>query len=123
MIFSPAPAPELKSDPIHRQQCLDQAARCRRLAVVRPYGLETPLVVSELLPPAGAPGQLSDDDLKHYDAALSAFLSGAWDKAYEELHHVPASDFGKDILTSFILQHNHAPPPGFDGVIPIQQKQ
>jgi hypothetical protein len=27
-----APAPALHADPIHRQQCLDQAARCRRLA-------------------------------------------------------------------------------------------
>lgn len=100
-----------------------ELARCRRLAVVRPYGLETPLVVSELLPPAGPDGQLTDEDLQHFDAALTAFLSGAWDKAYEELHHVPASDFGKDILTSFILQHNHTPPTGFDGVIPILQKQ
>jgi hypothetical protein len=27
-----APAQQLHADPIHRQQCLDQAARCRRLA-------------------------------------------------------------------------------------------
>ena len=27
-----APAPAIHADPIHRQQCLDQAARCRRLA-------------------------------------------------------------------------------------------
>ena len=32
MMISPAPALNLQSDPIHRQQCLDQAARCRRLA-------------------------------------------------------------------------------------------
>lgn len=100
-----------------------EVARCRRLAVVKPYGLETPLVVSELLPPEGKGGQLTDQDLQHYDAALNAFLRGDWDAAYEELHHVPASDFGKDLLTSFILQYNHTPPPGFNGVIPIQQKR
>ena len=27
-----APAQAFRTDPIHRQQCLDQAARCRRLA-------------------------------------------------------------------------------------------
>jgi len=31
MIPIPAPA-QRHADPIHRQQCLDQAARCRRLA-------------------------------------------------------------------------------------------
>ena len=31
MLFATAPA-QPQPDPIHRQQCLDQAARCRRLA-------------------------------------------------------------------------------------------
>ncbi|HEY8503426.1 MAG TPA: adenylate/guanylate cyclase domain-containing protein, partial [Gemmataceae bacterium] len=35
-----------------RGQMPPQAGRCRRLALVRPYGLQTPLMVSELLPPA-----------------------------------------------------------------------
>lgn len=32
MIFASASAGAPQPDPIHRQQCLDQAARCRRLA-------------------------------------------------------------------------------------------
>jgi hypothetical protein len=32
MIQFAEPAPAPRADPIHRQQCLDQAARCRRLA-------------------------------------------------------------------------------------------
>ena len=32
MIAFAAPAQATRADPIHRQQCLDQAARCRRLA-------------------------------------------------------------------------------------------
>jgi hypothetical protein len=32
MMHLTAPAPARHADPIHRQQCLDQAARCRRLA-------------------------------------------------------------------------------------------
>ena len=32
MILAPAIAQAAQRDPIHRQQCLDQAARCRRLA-------------------------------------------------------------------------------------------
>ena len=39
---------------IVRQQVPREVARVRRLAIVRPYGLDTPLEVSELLPPAVA---------------------------------------------------------------------
>ena len=39
---------------IVRQQVPRDVARVRRLAIVRPYGLDTPLEVSELLPPAVA---------------------------------------------------------------------
>lgn len=99
-----------------------QAARCRRLALVRPYGLETPLMVSELLPPASQYAALSDEDLAAYEAALEAFLKGDWAAAYEHLHRVPPQDLGKDILTGFIIQHNHTPPAGWDGVIPLASK-
>jgi hypothetical protein len=30
---------------------------------------------------------------------------------------------GKDFLVSYILQHNHVPPEGWDGVIPIEVKR
>ncbi len=97
-------------------------ARCRRLALVRPYGLETPLMVSEVLPPEGPQQALSDAHLAAYEAALDAFLKGDWAAAYERLHRVPPQDLGKDILTGFIIQHNHTPPPGWDGVIPLASK-
>ena len=32
MILNAAPAHANRVDPVHRQECLDQAARCRRLA-------------------------------------------------------------------------------------------
>jgi adenylate cyclase len=106
-----------------RGQMPADAARVRRLAKVRPYGLETPLVVSELILPAGAPHSvLADADLTNYEAALEAFLAGEWVRAYELLHRLPPQDRGKDLLTGFILQHNHAPPPGWDGVIPLTTK-
>jgi adenylate cyclase len=98
------------------------AARVRRLAKVRPYGLETPLVVTELVPPAGPDSVLTDDHLADYDAALEAFMAGEWPRAYELLHRLPPQDRGKDLLTGYILQHNHTPPPGWDGVVPLTSK-
>lgn len=99
-----------------------RAGRCRRLALVRPYGLETPLMVSELLPPQEGCPALTDEHVAHYEAALDAFLAGDWDSAYEQLHQVPADDLGKDLLIGFIIQHNHTPPAGWDGVIALTSK-
>ncbi len=111
-----------------REKLPHDVGRVRRMVKVRPYGLETPLVVSELIPPAPAPGAeategaLSDADLAAYDAALDAFLRGDWNAAYKHLHRVPPDDRGKDVLTEFILKNNRTPPPGWDGVIPLGSK-
>jgi adenylate cyclase len=97
-------------------------ARCRRLAIVKPFGLDTPASVFELLPSALVDPTLSDEHVAHYEEALAAFLRGDWTKAYERLHLVPPQDRGKDLLLGFILQHNHAPPVNWNGVIPLESK-
>lgn len=105
-----------------KEQMPPELARCRRLAVVRPFGLTTPLTVSELLMPASTFPSLSNSHLVEYESALDAFLKGQWSVAYERLHHVPPQDLGKDLLTGFIIQHNHTPPPDWDGVITLGSK-
>lgn len=105
-----------------------EVGRVRRMAKVRPFGLETPLVVAELIPSAPAAdaersdGTLTDEDLAAYDEALDSFMSGDWVAAYRHLHRVPPDDRGKDVLTEFILKHNRTPPPNWDGVIPLGSK-
>jgi adenylate cyclase len=105
-----------------RQQLASDAARVRRVAVVRPYGLDESLEVSELLPPASDFPQLTDQHLASYEAALDAFLAGQWTEALELLHDVPARDRVKDFLTIFIAQHNRTPPPRWDRVVPLESK-
>jgi adenylate cyclase len=105
-----------------RQQLPIEAARVRRVAIVRPYGLDKSLEVSELLPSASEFPQLSNAHLANYEAALDAFLSGNWSDSLELLHQVPAKDRVKDFLTIFIAQHNRTPPPGWDRVIPLETK-
>jgi len=105
-----------------RRQVPRDVARVRRLAVVRPYGLDTPLEVSELLPPASQYPLLSDEHLATYEAALDAFLAGRWPTAYELLHRIPADDEVADFLTVFIAQHKRTPPTGWNGVIPLSSK-
>jgi adenylate cyclase len=97
-------------------------ARVRRVAVVRPAGLATPLEISELLPPLADFGLLSDEHLATYEAALDMLLAKNWEKAFALLHKVPAEDRVKDFLTVFIAQHNRTPPSGWDGVIQFTEK-
>jgi adenylate cyclase len=96
--------------------------RCRRLARVLPYGMETPLTVSELLPPADQAAVLSDSNLSDYESAVDSLLAGRWSEALDLLHRVPAKDRAKDFLTIFIAQHNYQPPPHWNGVIPMASK-
>ncbi len=105
-----------------REQVPSEVARVRRLAVVRPYGLETPLEVSELLPPESDYPILTDEHLGDYEAGLDAFLAGRWSAAYELLHRVPTEDTVTDFLTVYIAQQNRTAPEGWDGVIELSSK-
>jgi adenylate cyclase len=105
-----------------RQKVPPQVARCRRLARVKPYGLESAVTVTELLPPVADYPELTDAHLASYEAALDALLAGRWSEAYELLHKVPPEDRVKDFLTVYIAQHNRVAPAGWDGVIPLASK-
>jgi adenylate cyclase len=96
--------------------------RTRRLARVLPYGSERPVVVTELLPPAGEPGELADADLAVYESAVDAFTAGRWDESYRLLHKLPAEDRAPDFLNQIITAHNRVPPSGWDGVVRLPTK-
>lgn len=96
--------------------------RIRRVAKVLPYGMQTPLVVSELLPPAGPESFLTDDHIAAYESALDHFLEGRWTDAFGFLHEVPAEDQVKDFLTVYIAQHRRIAPPGWEGIIELPGK-
>jgi adenylate cyclase len=97
-------------------------ARVRRVAVVRPYGCDAPLEVSELLPPQAELPELTDHDIAMYEAALTALHASDWQLAFQLLHQVTADDRVKDFLTVFIAERNRTPPAGWDGVIPLASK-
>jgi adenylate cyclase len=98
------------------------AARCRRLAVVTPAGLDTPVTVYELLRPVSEHPVLADEHVRHYEAALDAFTTGQWPQALEFLQRVPTDDTAKDFLVEFILRHRRVPPANWKGVIPLDRK-
>jgi adenylate cyclase len=105
-----------------REKIPASVARVRRVARVRPFGMDAAVEVSELLPPLEDYPQLSEQGLSDYEAALAAFEAGDWIDAFERLHRVPARDKVKDFLTVYIAQHNRTPPRGWDGVIALSNK-
>jgi adenylate cyclase len=105
-----------------RKSATPDGPRVRRVAVVKPYGLSTPLEVSELLPPEQDYPQLTAAHIAAYEEALDALLARDWPRAFSLLHKVPADDRVKDFLTVYIAQHNRTPPDDWDGVIPLTSK-
>ncbi|MBX7167782.1 MAG: adenylate/guanylate cyclase domain-containing protein [Pirellulales bacterium] len=112
---------DITSD-VLRGQVSREVARCRRLAVVKPYGLDRSLTVCELLPPADQYPRLSDEHITAYEAALDALLAGRWAESYQLLHHVPPDDRAKDFLMVYIARHNREVPPDWSGFIQLQSK-
>jgi adenylate cyclase len=105
-----------------RNQLTAETGRIRRVARVMPLGIETPLEVSELLPPQSEQPDMSDRDIVTYEAALDALQAKDWEQAFALLHQVPADDRVKDFLTVFIAQNNRLPPKNWDGVIRMTAK-
>lgn len=99
-----------------------ETLRVRRVAKVRPYGMQTPVIVSELLPPIAQDALLTDAHIEAYELALDHFLYGRWNDAFRLLHQVPAEDQVKDFLTVFIAQHRRTPPPDWAGIIELPAK-
>lgn len=96
--------------------------RIRRLARVLPYGMESPVLVSELLPPESEMPELSEDHLRQYERGVDHFQAGEWDDAYRCLHAMPASDRAQDFLMLLLAQHNRVAPPGWDGIVRMPSK-
>jgi adenylate cyclase len=97
-------------------------ARVRRVARLQPYGMNVPLMVSELLPPAGPDSFLTDEHVEAYEKAVDFLQQGRWSDAFQWLHRVPAEDRVKDFLTVYIAQHGRTPPADWQGFIRLPEK-
>ena len=96
--------------------------RMRRLARLLPYGMETPVVVSELLPPANDFPELTDAHIQSYERGVDSFIDGQWDEAYRCLHAMPPGDRAQDFLMQQIVLNNRTSPANWDGIIRLPSK-
>ena len=95
--------------------------RCRRVAKLQPYGMKKVLNVSELLPTAVEPGQLSDRSLRDYEAALDAFIAGRWADSRDLLRRLP-KDGPAGFLSEYMKQYGQHSPTGWDGYVALEAK-
>jgi adenylate cyclase len=95
--------------------------RLRRIANVRPYGFQSAVAISELLPSMFA-AELTDEEFSHGEAARAAFESGDWPSTLNLLNTLRIGDPIKELLTPVIQHHGGEPPAGWDGVIEISTK-
>lgn len=91
--------------------------RLRRVARVRPHGMNAALTVRELLPPHGEPGTIHEKHRERYETALDAFLAGKWAEAARQLELCDRQDGPVHFLKEHI--EKHALPAKWDGVIPL----
>ncbi|MBY0526815.1 MAG: hypothetical protein K2R98_25710 [Gemmataceae bacterium] len=105
-----------------RESLPSAAARVRRIAILRPCGMDMPVTVSELLPPATEAPSHTDAHLVQYEQALDAFVTGDWTTASRLLEELPAQDGPRNFLLNHIRQHDGAPPTDWTGVIALASK-
>ncbi len=105
-----------------RQNLPASEGRCRQLARFRPAGMDTALMVSELLPPVDRYPAVSDNDIALYEKALESFLAGRWQEAVQGLSGLQATDHTKDYLMMHIMSNGYEAPAGWDGIISLSKK-
>ncbi|MBS0262187.1 MAG: FHA domain-containing protein [Planctomycetes bacterium] len=97
-------------------------ARVRKIGRVRPAGMETSLVISELLPGLAAEGILSDEQIETFESAVESLRTGDWQRAFVLLRKMPETDGPSQFLLRFMGHYQNLPPADWDGVIPLSQK-
>lgn len=101
---------------------LPSEGRTRRLARVRPKGMDAPVNVYGLLPPADQMPKVTDQMLIEYEAALDAVINGKWDSAIELLSKIPDQDGPKQFLIRHMAESHNNPPSNWDGSFTLSDK-
>jgi len=95
-----------------------EQGRLRKLAHIRPKGMETPIVVTELIQPSGTP---SDEHIQKFETAVDAVVSGQWASAIEQLHALP-DEGARQFLFRQMAETENQPPPDWDGAFRLTRK-
>lgn len=104
-----------------REYLKPEEGRVRKLARVRPKGMDTPMTVSELLQPEGAGDSPSTEHLQNFECAVDAVIAGEWGRASELLNGL-ADEGPKEFLLGHMAEFNNEPPADWDGAFSLAKK-
>jgi adenylate cyclase len=105
-----------------RKYLLPSEGRIRRLARVRPKGMDTPINVFGLLPPVEQMPAVTEQIIAVYEAALDAVIEGNWGAAIKLLGKIPDQDGPKRFLLRQMADTKNIPPSGWDGAFSLANK-
>ncbi len=102
------------------QSCSEeQEYLTRRLARVRPSGIESAINIYELSDVGSSHCQLDSEKIRCYESGLDAFLGGDWKLADEMLSSLDEFDTPSKMLRAYLKKHQNRPPDHWDGVIDL----
>jgi adenylate cyclase len=101
---------------------LQETMRFRQVGQVQPFGLETNLLITELLPALADSSVMPPENIEAYEQAWQQFQAGNWPTALQALDQVPDSDPVKPWLQQYIQVHGPEAPQGWNGTIAMTHK-
>ncbi len=103
-----------------RQRGEPKTLRCRRIACVRPRGMDTVVRLSQLLWPDGAAGELSNEQIELHERAMDLFHGGQWAEAESLFGTQLVQDDANSPIREMIRQSLGIPPNPWDGVVNLR---
>lgn len=97
-------------------------ARVRRMARIRPAGMDTPLTVYELIAPAQNEDAISDELIGKYEEGVNAVLDGKWDDAVELLTPLRETDGPARFVMEQMERTDFKVPADWDGAFTLTKK-
>jgi adenylate cyclase len=105
-----------------RRHFSPEDGRIRKLARVRPKGMDTPITVWSLLLPEHEFPEVSNETIACYEAALEKLTAGDWSEARVILEKIPDTDGPKQFLVRRMSELGSMPPPDWDGAFSLAEK-
>lgn len=102
-----------------RQHLPEAEGVVRKLARVRPAGMDSSVTVFELIPTSEL--DRSEEQLAAHEKAVDAFIGGDWKRAAELLEAQP-DDETRQLILGYMQEHAHQPPADWDGAIRFDSK-
>lgn len=99
-----------------------EVACLRRLARVRPKGMETSMMVYGLLPGSMEQQALSPELFELHEVAVDAVIQGAWEQAERILGQFPTTDLPSQQLLRLMAATHHKVPSEWDGSFTLTSK-